>query len=136
MDKRFARWISCKKIFSAVNCSSPPSRPGAGTWEWDGAQSYGSLVTYTCGLYGNFQDSNGSNYEAQSNTTELTDYIELKLKLKAQSKSCVLYWCLPSYNHQHLPNISHINFSLMFASFLWPNLSTQAVRTFFQSQEF
>ena len=47
----------------AVNCSTPPERPGGGTWEWDGGHSYGSVVTYTCGLYGNFQNNNGTNYE-------------------------------------------------------------------------
>ena len=49
--------IIITKIIPAVNCSSPPERPGAGTWEWDGSQTFHTEVTYTCGLYGNFQVS-------------------------------------------------------------------------------
>ena len=50
-------------LFSAVNCTDPPSKPAAGTWEWNGEFSYGSSVLYTCGPYGNFLSPEGDLYE-------------------------------------------------------------------------
>ena len=46
-------------IFSlpAVNCSEPPSRPAAGTWEWDGGLEYETQISFTCGPYGSFPDT-------------------------------------------------------------------------------
>ena len=32
--------ILCKNILSAVNCTEPPERPGAGTWEWNKDYSF------------------------------------------------------------------------------------------------
>ncbi len=40
---------------AGVNCSTPPVKPGAGTWAWDGNYDYGTNISYTCGPYGNFQ---------------------------------------------------------------------------------
>ena len=48
--------------FTGVNCSSPPPRPSAGTWEWDGALTYLSSATYTCGPYGDFIGQDGASY--------------------------------------------------------------------------
>ena len=50
-------------MFLAVNCTEPPPKPSAGTWEWDGDQAYGAAVTYTCGPYGSFQRDSGELYE-------------------------------------------------------------------------
>ena len=50
-------------FFSAVNCTDPPVKADAGTWEWNGNFNYGTSVLYTCGPYGNFLDSNGFLYE-------------------------------------------------------------------------
>ena len=50
-------------LFSAVNCTDPPVKADAGTWEWNGRFNYGTSVLYTCGPYGNFLDSNGFLYE-------------------------------------------------------------------------
>ena len=41
-------------IFPAVNCTEPPEKPGAGTWEWNGELIYETDILYTCGPYGNF----------------------------------------------------------------------------------
>ena len=38
----------------AVNCSDPPEKPGAGTWQWNGSFEYQTKISYTCGPYGNF----------------------------------------------------------------------------------
>ena len=46
-----------------VNCSEPPVKPGAGTWEWTGSYEYGTKILYTCGPYGNFLSSQGDLYE-------------------------------------------------------------------------
>lgn len=44
-----------KSFFGAgINCSSPPPKPDAGTWEWDGSLSYQNKIKYTCGPYGKF----------------------------------------------------------------------------------
>ena len=50
-------------IISAVNCTEPPAKPAAGTWEWDGELAYGSSVLYTCGPYGNFLSPEGDLFE-------------------------------------------------------------------------
>ena len=42
-------------LVSAVNCTDPPEKPAAGTWEWDGSFHYDSSVLYTCGPVGSFQ---------------------------------------------------------------------------------
>ena len=47
----------------AVNCSEPPARPGAGTWEWNKEYSYQTSIIYTCGPYGNFKNEEGQKYE-------------------------------------------------------------------------
>ena len=39
---------------SAVNCTDPPEKPGAGTWEWDESLEYETKISYTCGPYGSF----------------------------------------------------------------------------------
>ena len=41
-------------VFPAVNCTEPPEKPGAGTWEWNGELIYETEILYTCGPYGNF----------------------------------------------------------------------------------
>ena len=41
-------------ICPAVNCTEPPEKPGAGTWEWNGELVYETEILYTCGPYGNF----------------------------------------------------------------------------------
>jgi hypothetical protein len=46
-----------------VNCSTPPVKPGAGTWVWDGRYKFGTNISYTCGPYGNFQVSFQSSYK-------------------------------------------------------------------------
>ena len=46
-----------------MNCTDPPVKADAGTWEWNGRFNYGTSVLYTCGPYGNFLDSNGFLYE-------------------------------------------------------------------------
>ena len=46
-----------------MNCSDPPERPASGTWEWNGKKEYESEASYTCGLYGLFQNSHGHQYE-------------------------------------------------------------------------
>ena len=46
-----------------MNCTEPPAKPAAGTWEWDGEISYDSSVLYTCGPYGNFLSPEGDLYE-------------------------------------------------------------------------
>ena len=38
----------------AVNCTDPPEKPGAGTWQWNGSFEYQTKISYTCGPYGNF----------------------------------------------------------------------------------
>jgi hypothetical protein len=48
-----------------VNCSTPPAKPGAGTWAWDGNYAYGTNISYTCGPYGNFQGPGNTQYETQ-----------------------------------------------------------------------
>ena len=49
---------------SAVNCTDdPPERPSSGTWEWSGSLEYDTSVFYTCGPYGNFENSGGEKYE-------------------------------------------------------------------------
>ena len=40
--------------FPAVNCTEPPEKPGAGTWEWNGELIFETEILYTCGPYGNF----------------------------------------------------------------------------------
>ena len=52
----------------AVNCSSPPARPGAGTWEWNGQLGFATEILYTCGPYGRFQSDAGLMYETLSVT--------------------------------------------------------------------
>ena len=49
--------------FLAVNCTAPPTKPSAGTWEWNGDQAFGASVTYTCGPYGSFRKPSGELYE-------------------------------------------------------------------------
>ena len=46
-----------------MNCSKPPERPGAGTWEWNKEYSYETSIIYTCGPYGNFRNAEGQMYE-------------------------------------------------------------------------
>ena len=47
--------LVCESVFSpAVNCTEPPEKPGAGTWEWNGELVYETEILYTCGPYGNF----------------------------------------------------------------------------------
>ena len=46
-----------------MNCTDPPVKADAGTWEWNGKYHYGTTVLYTCGPYGNFLDSDGFLYE-------------------------------------------------------------------------
>ena len=46
-----------------MNCTEPPAKPAAGTWEWDGELAYGSSVLYTCGPYGNFLSPEGDLFE-------------------------------------------------------------------------
>ena len=49
---------------SAINCTDdPPERPSSGTWEWSGSLEYDTSVAYTCGPYGNFENSYGEKYE-------------------------------------------------------------------------
>jgi hypothetical protein len=50
---------------SGVNCSTPPAKPGAGTWAWDGNYAFGTNISYTCGPYGNFQGPGNTQYETQ-----------------------------------------------------------------------
>ena len=54
-------------IYSAINCTEPPPRPEAGTWEGQirGALTYiyQHKVTYTCGPYGEFQAEDGTFYK-------------------------------------------------------------------------
>ena len=50
-------------LLPAVNCSDPPVKPGAGTWEWSGDYAYDTAITYTCGPIGNFQTSEDTLYE-------------------------------------------------------------------------
>ena len=52
-----------KNNFTAVNCTHPPEKAAAGTWEWNGNLNYGTEVLYTCGPYGNFLDAEGFLYE-------------------------------------------------------------------------
>jgi hypothetical protein len=49
--------------FPAVNCTEPPEKPGAGTWEWNGDIIYETEILYTCGPYGNFLSEDGTLYE-------------------------------------------------------------------------
>ena len=51
------------RLFTAVNCSEPPPKPDAGTWEWNGDYEYGTNILYTCGPYGNFRLESGELYE-------------------------------------------------------------------------
>ena len=46
-----------------MNCSEPPTRPGAGTWEWNKEYSFETEIIYTCGPYGNFKNQDGMKYE-------------------------------------------------------------------------
>ena len=48
---------------TAVNCTDPPVKPDAGTWEWDGGYGYGNVIEYTCGPYGQFLSPEGQLYE-------------------------------------------------------------------------
>ena len=43
----------------SVNCSDPPVKAEAGTWEWDGGIEYGNKILYTCGPYGTFLPEEG-----------------------------------------------------------------------------
>ena len=66
-------WIVIIKIFSAVviyeflyldtNCTEPPPRYPAGTWEWSQDYQYGTQILYTCGPYGQFQSQDGVLYK-------------------------------------------------------------------------
>ena len=58
------------KICLAVNCSDPPQRPAAGTWEWNQEYVYETEIIYTCGPYGSFIDSDGQFYENQISRCE------------------------------------------------------------------
>ena len=51
--KKMSHFKKIQKI-SAVNCSEPPEKPGAGTWQWNGSFEYKTRISYTCGPYGNF----------------------------------------------------------------------------------
>ena len=52
---------SINALYSGINCTAPPAKPGAGTIDWNGSVSYGSRAVYTCGPYGNFlQPSSGA----------------------------------------------------------------------------
>ena len=53
---------------TAVNCSHPPEKAAAGTWEWNGNFNYGTEVLFTCGPYGNFLDAEGFLYEELTST--------------------------------------------------------------------
>ena len=59
-----------KFIYLAVNCSDPPQRPAAGTWEWNQEYVYETEIIYTCGPYGSFIDSVGQFYENQISRCE------------------------------------------------------------------
>ena len=48
---------------SAVNCTEPPTRPAAGTWEWQNEYAYESQASYTCGPFGKFKSPDGNIYE-------------------------------------------------------------------------
>ena len=50
-------------LLSAVSCPPPPTKPGAGTWEWGGGREYLDYAEYTCGPYGHFEDSSGGPLE-------------------------------------------------------------------------
>ena len=63
----YAIVLSC----AAVNCSAPPARPAAGTWEWSGSLQYLTTITYTCGPYGRFLSEDGQNYEIQVDGDEI-----------------------------------------------------------------
>lgn len=54
----------------AVNCTDPPERHQAGTWEWNGEYSYSTQIEYTCGPYGKFIDTGGNRYETFVSTCE------------------------------------------------------------------
>ena len=43
-------------LSAAVNCTDPPVKPDAGTWEWDGSLVYDTSILYTCGPVGSFKD--------------------------------------------------------------------------------
>ena len=60
-----------KHNFTAVNCTHPPEKAAAGTWEWNGNLNYGTEVLYTCGPYGNFLDAEGFLYEELISTCRL-----------------------------------------------------------------
>ena len=62
--------ITIDKIHLAVNCSDPPQRPAAGTWEWNQEYVYETEIIYTCGPYGSFIDSDGQFYENQISRCE------------------------------------------------------------------
>ena len=55
--------ISLPYLTTAVNCTEPPEKPGAGTWEWNGELVYDTDILYTCGPYGNFLSPDGLLYE-------------------------------------------------------------------------
>ena len=46
-----------------MNCTDPPEKPAAGTWEWNGELIYETDILYTCGPYGNFLSPDGLLYE-------------------------------------------------------------------------
>ena len=50
-------------LIVAVNCTDPPSRPPAGTWEWQNEFAYKSKAYYTCGPYGKFRSPEGDMYK-------------------------------------------------------------------------
>jgi hypothetical protein len=55
-------------LFQGVNCSTPPVKPGAGTWDWDGSYTYGTNISYTCGPYGKFVSPGNIMFETQIST--------------------------------------------------------------------
>jgi hypothetical protein len=57
-----------KYFHSAVNCTDPPAKPGAGTWQWNGHLSYQTSILYTCGPIGNFLSPDGVLYEQMVST--------------------------------------------------------------------
>lgn len=58
------------KFCSGINCTDPPARPSAGTYEWNGNRKYGSSVLYTCGPYGQFQDASGMLFKELTSTCQ------------------------------------------------------------------
>ena len=53
-------WPNC---LPSVNCSEPPMKPEAGTWEWDQGYEYGNQILYTCGPYGKFFPEEGDPFK-------------------------------------------------------------------------